>query len=70
MKMMELRIKALDEDAFESAESNGYVYSTCTRYIDDRLKTIHVFVDLGKEVISYFQSGCGADCYTFLLDDD
>lgn len=70
MKKTELRSRALDEDEFEAAEFNGYVYGTYTRYIDDKLKTIYVFVDLGKEVLSYFQSGCGADCYSFLLKDD
>lgn len=47
---MDLRVKALDKDEFSAAESNGYVYGTYPRYVDNKLETIYVFVNLGKEV--------------------
>lgn len=47
---MKLRIKALDTDEFSSAQSNGYVYGTYSRYVDQRLEIIYVYIDLGKEI--------------------
>lgn len=47
---MELRIRALDRDEFEAAESNGYVYGTYSRYVDNKLTTFYVFINLGREV--------------------
>jgi len=47
---MELRIRALDRDEFEAAESSGYAYGTYSRYVDDKLTTFYVFIDLGREV--------------------
>jgi hypothetical protein len=52
---MELKIKALDIEEFEAAQTNSHAYGTVSKYADNRWKTSFVYVRFGKEV-SYRES--------------
>jgi hypothetical protein len=45
-----IRIKALDAEEFEAAQSNGFAYGTVSQYVDSRWKTRFVYVKFGLEV--------------------
>jgi hypothetical protein len=45
-----IRIKTLDRLEFDGAASDGYVYGTLSRYVDNRWQTFYVFAWLGALV--------------------
>lgn len=42
-----IRIKALDRLEFDGAASDGYIYGTLSKYVENRWQTFYVFAWLG-----------------------